>query len=223
MNKALISKLTNIARKRQSKTDPSHDFSHIQRVCNNAICIGKSVNADLDVVIPAALFHDTVVYRKDSKESRNEANESAIITGEILSGIEEYPKEKINDVMTCIRECSFTKGIKPDLLESKVLQDADMLESTGALSIMRTFSSGGHMNRPFYNENNPFYETGEVNSASGIGLFYKRLLIAEKRMHTVFAKKIAKRRTAFLRKFLKEVELELKERMTNLLPSFFTS
>jgi|SRR3989344_8264594 len=211
MQKSLEKKLINLSKKRQIKTDPSHDFQHILRVLNLAKKIGGRVGADLDVIIPAALFHDTIVYRKDHQNSKNETDESAEITGQILARIAQYPKGKIELVKTCIRQCSFTKDIIPTILESKVLQDADLLESTGAISIMRTFSSGGQMNRPFYNTTSPFFTNSEKNFHSGVGLFYRRLLIAEKRMHTKFAKKIAKRRTLFLKKFLDELRIELKE------------
>ena len=108
----------------------------------------------MDILIPAALFHDIVVYRKDQKKSKNETDESAEITSRILMNTRGYPKKKIEQVKICIKQCSFTKGIVPGLLESKILQDADLLESTGAISIMRTFSSGGQMNRSFYNQKN---------------------------------------------------------------------
>jgi len=211
MNKNILSKLKLIAEERQVKTDPSHDFSHILRVLNNSVKIAKSVKADLDIVIPAALFHDTVVYRKDSKESKNETDESAEIAATILESVEGYPKDKIKDVMTCIKQCSFSKGIVPELLESKVLQDADMLESTGAISIMRTFSSCGQMNRPFYNHQKPLNEKHEKEFPSGVGLFYRRLLVVDKRLHTKLAKEMAKKRTVFLKKFLNQLESELRE------------
>ena len=67
------------------------------------------------------------------------------------------------------------------------------------------------MNRPFYNPKSPFFEKNEINFPSGAGIFYRRLLIVEKRIHTKFAKQIAKRRTEFLKKFLDELKLELKE------------
>ena len=211
MNTKIIRELRKIAEDRQLKSDPSHDFEHVIRVLNMAIKIGKNVKADLDIVIPAALFHDTVVYRKDSPESRNEANESAEVAVSILEKTKGYPKQKISAVKTCIEQCSFTKGITATLLESEVLQDADLLESTGALSIMRTFSSCGHMNRSLYNTKRPFYEKHEKDYSSGVGLFYRRLLLAEKRLHFPLAKKIAKRRTAFLKKFLAELQRELCE------------
>lgn len=211
MNNKTIKELRKIAENRQLKSDPSHDFGHVVRVFNMAVKIGKSVGADLDVVIPSALFHDTVVYRKDSPESLNEANESSEVTAQILEKIKGYPKEKIAKVKTCIQQCSFTKGIKASLLESEVLQDADLLESTGALSIMRTFSSCGHMNCPLYNFKHPFYKKQEKDFHSGVGLFYRRLLLADKRLHSKMAKQIGKKRTAFLKIFLKQLETELKE------------
>ncbi len=211
MIKNLREKLTRIAEERQVKDDPSHDFQHVRRVLNLAVKIGKSVNADEDIVIPAALFHDTIVYKKNSPESKNEANESAEVASRILSSIEGYPKEKIAKVEICIKQCSFSKGIKPDLLESKVLQDADRLEATGVISIMRTFSSCGHMNRPLYDPLDPFCEKGTKDFRSGIDLFYQRLLVVEKTMHTELAKKMAGARTDFLEKFLKQLKKELTE------------
>ncbi len=207
----LKEKLIKIAEERQVKNDPSHDFQHVLRVLNLAIKIGKSVKADEDIIIPAALFHDTIVYKKNSPESKNESNESAEVATKILSEIAEYSKEKIDKVRACISECSFSKGIKPDLLESKVLQDADRLEATGAISIMRTFSSCGQMNTPLYDPADPFCKTGSKNFKSGVDLFYQRLLVVEKTMHTKLAKKMARARTKFLEKFLKQLKRELIE------------
>jgi len=211
MEKQVEEKLIALAEARQVKGDPSHDFQHIRRVLFMAKKIGAHEKVDLDVVIPAALFHDTVVYRKDSEASKNETDESARVAVEILQALE-YPQEKIPAVQACIRECSFSKGLKPSSRESAVLQDADLLESTGAISIVRTFSSGGQMNRQFYFPADPFRKTTEPNvSESGLDLFYARLLKASARLNTAFAKQIAKRRDKFLKRFLAELETDLVE------------
>jgi uncharacterized protein len=198
----------------QTKEDPSHDIHHILRVTNLAEKIGTEENADMEVLIPAALFHDIIVYRKDSPQSRNETEESAEKAGEILATIPDYPKEKIEMVKTCIRQCSFSKGIVPDLLEAKILQDADKLESTGAISIMRTLSSGGQMNRAFYDPEDPFRNrTDPMPPPSGysLDLFFRRLMIVGGMMHTQAAKKMAKHRTEFLTTFLNQLWVELEE------------
>lgn len=97
------------------------------------------------------------------------------------------------------------------MLEAKIIQDSDRLEACGAISIMRTFSSGGQMNIPFYNPKDPFCKKKSTEFKSNIDLFHRRLLVVGKKMHTDHAKKIAKKRTLFLKKFLSEFKRELKE------------
>lgn len=211
MNIKLKKKLIDLARK-YNKNDPSHDFEHALRVFYLSEEIAKKEKADFDIMVPAALFHDLIVYRKDIPHSRREADESAELVGKILKSIKGYPKEKIKKVQTCIRQCSFAKGIIPQLLEAKILQDADRLEATGAISIMRTFASCGQMNRKFYDPRNPFRKkASEAESFAGLDLFYNRLLVVGKKMYTKCARKMAKRRTEFLYKFLKELKNELRE------------
>ena len=211
MTEEFKQKLIEIVEVKQTKIDPSHCFQHVMRVTNLAEKIGRQEGADLDILIPAALFHDIIVYPKNSPQSRNETEESAQLAIEILKEEKDYPQDKIDKVATCIRQCSFSKQIEPELLESKILQDADRLEATGAISIMRTYSSGGQMNRPLYHAADPFCKNGPVKFRSSIDLFYQRLLVVEGTMHTELAKEIAKRRTIFLKEFLDELELELKE------------
>ncbi len=211
MNKTLEKKLIGIAKERQTKIDPSHDFGHAFRVFQLAKKIGNAEKANLDIFIPAALFHDIIVYPKNDPRSKNETDESAKLVAQLLKEMKGYPKKQIEHVVICIQQCSFSKGIVPDLLEAKILQDADRLEATGAISIMRTFSSGGQMNRPFFDPDDPFCQKREASNQFCLDLFYKRLLVVEKRMHTSLARRITKRRTLFLKTFLRELKQELKE------------
>jgi|TARA_Y100000310_G_scaffold82857_1_gene79477 hypothetical protein len=89
--------------------------------------------------------------------------------------------------------------------------DADSLEATGAISIMRTYSSTGQMKRPFYNSEDPFCENRKPDSLNfALDLFYDKLLKVTDKMHTKTSKSISKRRTDFLIDFLKELKLEWK-------------
>ncbi len=211
MNQSLKEKLISIAKEVSAKRDCSHDFNHVIRVTKLAEIIAETENADVEVIVPAALFHDAIVYKKNSVESKNEADESAAYAAKQLEQISGYPAEKIEKVQQCIRECSFSKGIVPKSLESKILQDADRLEATGAIAIMRTFASCENMNIQFYEPSDPFCKKGAVPFRSGLDLFYNRLLLVEDGMHTSFARKIAERRTLFLKNFLEELNLELIE------------
>jgi uncharacterized protein len=211
MNSEVKTLLVRTAEAWQTKNDPSYDFDHVLRVLNLSVRIGLSEKADTDVLFPAALFHDIIFYEKNDARNKGSSKESAEAAREVLLAIDGFDKNKIEAVVECISQCSFSKGIKPTLLESKILQDADGLEATGAISIMRTFSSGGRMNIPFYCRQDPFCENGPVDFRSSLDLFYTRLLVVESRMHTELAKKMARRRTEFLRSFLDEFKMELSE------------
>jgi len=210
MDDVLKDKLVALASDKIMNKDTSHDFRHALRVLANAEMIAGYEKADMDIVVPAALFHDMVVYPKNSPKSKKSADESAEKAQKILTKINSFPREKIKDVCDAIRTCSFSKGIVPSTIEAKILQDADGLEATGAVSVMRTFSSTGQMKRLFYALEDPFCRKRKPDDLKyAIDLFYTRLLKVAGRMHTKSARKIAERRTVFLREFLKEIRLEL--------------
>lgn len=195
-----------------SKTDIAHDGTHVQRVINMAILIAEKEHADLEVVIPAAVFHDAVTFRKDDERNKYAPEKSAEFAKAVLQDEKEYPRHKIHHVMLCITECSYSRGIAPSTLESKILQDADRLEATGAIAIMRTFSSGGQMERPFYNPEDPFREDSSPSGTDfSLDLLYKRLFLVCDGMHTATAKSIALRGQEFLKMFEDELRIELGE------------
>ena len=210
MNSSLREQLIRIARREIKTKDMAHDIEHAMRVLHSAERIGEAENSDMEVIVPAALFHDLVVYPKNDPDSANEQELSAEKAGGLLRKIEGYPDSKIATVEHCIRNCSFSKGVNHILLEAQVLQDADGLEATGAISILRTFASTGSWERPFYSPDDPFCRDRQPDAnAFALDLFFVRLLKVEERMYTKTAKSIAARRTEFLRVFLKELEIEL--------------
>lgn len=212
MDTSLKQKLTRTAQKQIGNDDPSHDFNHTLRVLSAAETIGKAEHGDLEILTAAALFHDAVTYEKTDPRNKFATDESAEFARKVLTEIPEFPQAKVDAVCKCILTCSFSKGIIPDDLNARILQDADRLEATGAISIMRTFATSGKMGRPFYNPVDPFCEQRTPEDLSfGVDLFYSRLLKVGDLMHTETARTIAKRRTEFLKQFLEEFKHELNE------------
>lgn len=208
MNINIEKNLIEIAKKEIDNTDPSHDFCHALRVLRIAKFIAKEENADEDIIIPSALFHDVISYPKNDSRRMLSSDESAQFVEKILKEID-FPLSKIEKVSCSIRCCSFTKNIKPDLLESKILQDADGLEATGAIAIMRTFSSSGILKKAFYHPDDPFCTKREPDDSKyAIDLFFTRLLKIKERLYTKTAKKLAQQRTSFLNIFLEELKKE---------------
>ncbi|MFH1637157.1 MAG: HD domain-containing protein [Candidatus Woesearchaeota archaeon] len=210
MDAEIKNKLMEEAKKRISNHDPSHDISHTLRVLANAEHIAEKEGGNLDIIVPAALFHDIVIYPKNAPNADDAAEESAKVARAILQSIAEYPKEKIAEVERAIGEHSYSKGIKPKSKESKILQDADRLDATGAIAIMRTFASSGQMKRPLYSPKDPFCKKREVDSKNyGVDLFFTRLLKVHKDMNTETATKMAEGRTKFLHSFLRQLGEEV--------------
>lgn len=202
--------LIEIAKQKIDNTDPSHDIYHAIRVLSMVKHIKEKEGGDLDILIPAAIFHDVICYPKNHPKSKFSTKDSAEFAVNILEKLDCYPKDKIQKVHKTIEECSYSKGIIPKLLEGKILQDADMLESTGIISIMRTFSSTGQMKKSFYHPEDPFCNSRDPNGREyALDLFYSRLLIIKDRIHTETAKKIAIRRTKVLYEFLENLKVEL--------------
>jgi uncharacterized protein len=208
---ALRQDLVAKAREVIKPNDPSHDILHSLRVLGNVEYLASREGGDLEILIPAALFHDGVNYPKNTPEAKLATEHSAELATRLLEETPEYPAEKIPVVAQAIRDCSFSKGIVPDTLEGKILQDADMLETVGAIAIMRMFTTSGQIGRAFYHEDDPFHETsrdleGWKYCLDGIE---SRVLAVEHRLHTPAARELAKPGFAFVRQFLDQLKREL--------------
>lgn len=191
------------------KNDPAHDFEHIMRVYNNAKKIARREGADLRLVLAAVLLHDIVSFPKSDRRSKTASLKSATEAKKILHKYN-YNAKEITIISDAIRDHSFSRNKTPKTLEGKVLQDADRLDALGAIGIARTFSVGGAEGRPLYNKEDPFCRIRDPDDkAWTVDHFYRKLLLLEKKMNTVSAKKEAKRRTKIMAKFLDDLGSEI--------------
>lgn len=189
--------------------DPAHDFSHITRVFKNAQSIGKSEHADMQVLLLAALLHDAGSESKISKGSPDSDQISLRKASDFLSA-KDVPEDVRKKVLYAIETHRFSKGIVPETLEAKILQDADRLDAIGAIGIARVFMTGGTLKRKLYNPDDPFCKSREPDDRKwNLDHFYNKLMKLESGMHTCYAKKTAKRRTAVLRQYLSNLQKEL--------------
>jgi uncharacterized protein len=192
------------------RRDPAHDFHHIMRVYKNAEIIGRSEGTDMEVLLPAVLLHDIVVYPKGSAKSSRSSDQSADLAKKILDNYG-YSRNKISQICYCIRAHSYSKKVVPTSLEGRILQDADRLDALGAIGIARTFSVSGSENRTFYNADDPFYRSDRNldDKRWTLDHFQTKLLKLEKNMHTETAKKIARERTSFMIFFISQLQKEI--------------
>ena len=203
-----IEKLTHEIKKKLND-DPAHDFNHIMRVFNNAKKICKYESANERLVLASVLLHDIVSYPKSDKRNKNASVESANKAKMILKKYD-FSKDEVSIIADAIRDHSFSRKKIPSTIEGKILQDSDRLDAIGAIGIARVFSTGGSLNRPLYNLDDPFCKIRKPNDKQWTAdHFFKKLIHLETMMNTKSGKKLAKKRTKILISYLKELESEI--------------
>jgi len=212
MTEELPERLLQLVAPLMSRHDSAHDLNHARRVAGLASRIAMIEGADAEIVIAAAILHDVVIYPKNDERSSAAPDESARLAVQLLRKLRHFPTDKIPAVAEAIRSCSFSGGRFISSVEAAVVHDADLLEATGAIAIMRTFASTGQMGRPLYDEVDPLRRSTEADDRrSGLDLSYVRLLRVPERLHTAGARALAASRHVVLQDFLVALERELRE------------
>jgi uncharacterized protein len=121
-----------------------HDWTHVERVKNLALKIGKREKADLQIIEIAALLHD--IGRRDEMKSKGKfchAERSAEIAEKFLRKFK-IKSDDLKNILHCIISHRYRNEYIPETIEAKVLFDADKLDSIGAIGIGRDFLFAGN-------------------------------------------------------------------------------
>jgi uncharacterized protein len=204
-----FARIRDAAREAATGADPAHDFAHVLRVASNARIVASTEGADVAVVVTAALLHELFNYPKNHPDSARSGDVCADRAASLLREIG-FPVDAIEPVAYAIRVHGFSRGIEPDTLEARVLQDADRLDAIGAIGIARCFATCATMQRPFYSPDDPMCRVREPDDKQwGVDHFFRKLLLLHERMHTQTARAMAVRRAEFMKTYLAELEREI--------------
>lgn len=197
------------ARSRSSLSEPAHDFSHVERVVHNAITIARAEGASEAIAGTAALLHELFNLPKSHPDSARAGDICAEHAHELL--VREGAAREISvPICAAIRDHAFSKGVVPEALESRVLQDADRLDALGAIGLARMWATCADMKRPFYDPSDPFAERREPDDKQwGIDHVYKKLLVIPSRLHLETSRRLAEDRVRFIRVFVDQMRREL--------------
>ena len=193
------------------KYDASHDFTHIKRVVGLANQIYSELGIpsndenypqpklDLELITLSALLHDV-----GDRKYLNEGEDGTKSIHNLLtqSGVDEQFASKVQIICSAI---SYTAEIgNPEAVlahireypELAVVQDADRLDTLGAIGIGRVFTYAGAKTTR--------------GLADSLELFDKRLFVLESMMKTAPGRRMAKQRTEIMRNFKRVWEEELR-------------
>lgn len=200
---------SNKARVLYPSSDPAHDYLHIMRVVSTAKQLCQAEQARWEVVMPAAFFHDYINVPKNDPRRPYASKLSGEAAIEYLKSVQ-YPEEFFDDIRHAIESHSYSAGIKPETLEARIVQDADRLDSLGAIGIARCFAVTTQLSRPFYAEEDPWAESRELDDKSyGIDHFFSKLFKLVNHLNTPTAKKEGEHRVAFIRTYLDQIKREI--------------
>ncbi len=192
-----------------------HDWSHVERVCNLALFIGKKERADLNILIIACLLHD--IGRKEEMKSRGKfchAKKGAELANKILHKYK-IDQESIDNICHCIITHRYRNKNIPKTIEAKVLFDADKIDSIGAVGIGRDFLFAGYLQHALYTGNEKKLiklkkdQSYTVDDTAIMEYEYK-LKNVKNKILTTTGKKIAKNRHDFMTIYFKRFWQEVK-------------
>lgn len=188
----------------------SHDWSHVERVYNLALKIGKKEKADLEILKLAVILHDIGRKRQDEVNGKiDHAEIGAKLAREIL---EKYNLEnkKIGRIIHCIETNRFRGDKKPESKEAKILFDADKLDAIGATGIGRAFLFAGEIGAKLHNKKVDIEKTEEYSKEdTAYREFMVKLRKIKDRMFTREGKKIVKERHKFMVNFFNRLNKEV--------------
>ncbi len=207
---SLWSRLYAAAAARAQSSEPAHDFFHVERVVVNAITIARAERADEAACAVAALLHELFTLPKSHPDSARAGDLCAEQVRNLLI-FERATASMTVPVCEAIRDHAFSKGVVPDALTSKVLQDADRLDALGAIGLARMWATTADMKRPFYSPDDPFCDSRAPDDKSwGLDHVYKKLLVVPERLHLPTSRAIAAKRVAFIRAFVEQLRSEIR-------------
>ncbi|MBM4424733.1 MAG: HD domain-containing protein [Chloroflexi bacterium] len=202
------------ARQWYAAADPVHDFDHIVRVYRLAEQIGQAEGADMEILLAAALLHDTADAAPDSEGDRPTHHLASAEFARRVLAEEGWPDDRIDAVVHCIRAHRFRGGEKPQTLEAKILFDCDKLDVTGAIGVARAFAYAALAGQPLTGEvSESFRNSGQKESGEPHTPHHEYLFkLSKVRFHTATARALAEERQRYMAGFFERLEDEVKGR-----------
>ncbi|WP_052880434.1 HD domain-containing protein [Vibrio coralliirubri] len=189
--------------------DAAHDISHIKRVVKTAKALCAQEQAKLEVVLPAAYLHDCFTFPKNHPDRAKSSQMAADKAISFLKSLE-YPTSYLDEIHHAIVTHSYSANITPETLEAQIVQDADRLDSLGAIGIARCLYVGQSFNAELYNHEDPFAKQRDLDDKHySVDHFYVKLFKLAETMNTESAKLEANKRTDYMRGFLEQLGTEV--------------
>ncbi len=196
-----------------------HDWTHIERVRNLALSIGKKEKAQKDILEVAVYLHD--IGRKKEMNEKGLFCHAEHGADEAKKILEKYglSKDVIDNITHCIRSHRYRNRNIPQTIEAKVLYDSDKLDSIGAVGIARAFLFAGMAgSKTLYtgNEKKLARRKKDYSYTKEDSTFLEyeiKLKYIKDKMLTKSGKKMAIERHKYMKEYFERFEREIKAKL----------
>lgn len=188
-----------------------HDWEHIRRVWHNSRTIAaQEPAADRFLVDLAALLHDVDDPKVTGKASSQDLENTLAFLRE--SGADETTTARVCNITRNLGYRNSLAGRTLEILEQKIVSDADRLDAMGAIGIARCFVFSGKGRRPMFAPDRPprthldaagYTDLSRADN-TGINHFFDKLLRLKDRMATETGRRMALERHETMVRFLKD-------------------
>lgn len=205
----MLKKMEQTAYKYFHSSKGSHDWTHTQRVRKLCLHIGKTENADLEILSIATLLHDIGRHHEYRSKGRIcHAKQSVKMARKILFSFD-VNEEKTDRILHCIETHRFRDNNIPESPEAKVLFDSDKLDSIGAVGIGRAFLFAGEVGAVLHNPGTDLSKTRSYSKDDTAWReFSVKLQNVKDRMLTPEGLRLAQERHNFMVKFFERLNAE---------------
>jgi len=171
-------------------------YGHCVRCAHWARRLAVAEGADVEVARVSALFHDIGKSVDNTLEGHAEAG--AQICDDYLASIG-FVREKRAHIVSIVRNHIYHARDEKETLEARVASDADLLDETGAMTVLwDAMAEGARPDCSFDSAFERIKAASRKLSDSGLGAY-----------HTATAREIAIGRRDFLRQFVDNLAYEL--------------
>lgn len=222
-----VEEVREYVKREMSSNDASHDWSHIERVCNNASAIGHAENVEgttLFLAELACLLHDIKDWKYSGTDIEKGRFGAPLAVEQCLQKIN-FAESVIDCICFVVANVGFSKQLekregkegekseqqipKEWITVLHIVQDADQLDALGAIGIARCLTFGAAKGRALYD---PAIQAREDISTltakeyregktTTMNHFPEKLFHLKRLMKTETGKEMAEERDAFMREF----------------------
>ena len=208
----VINSVEQFAKNIFENSEGHHDWDHTKRVLNLCLHIQKAeIGVDLEILQIAAILHD--IGRPEQDKSMGKichARRGVELAREFLESLD-YSPEKIDAICHCILAHRSRNKIRPESLEAKILFDADKLDSIGAVGIMRACYFANSIGAKIHNKGVDVSDIKDYSQDDTPWCEYQKKLrhIKNNYLYTEEARKIAKERQSYMKRFFEKLDSEI--------------